>query len=117
MSASLSSPCSGSGLRGVFVVRPFERTMVEWRSLSAGLACGRGGNRHAALRRRSLFPIPAAARRLARQLRAFLETSNPAVRKLLDHLADKLAREYVHLMKQAAAGTPVTVAPKGGHGE
>lgn len=41
---------------------------------------------------------------------------NPAVRELLDHLADELAREYIRLMKQAAA-TPDKVAPEGGHGE
>ena len=29
-------------------------------------------------------------------------TTNPAMRELLDHLADELAREYIRLMKQAA---------------
>lgn len=42
---------------------------------------------------------------------------NPAVRELLDHLADELAREYIRLMKQAVAGTADKVPQKGGHGE
>lgn len=42
---------------------------------------------------------------------------NPAVRELLDHLADELAREYIRLMKQAAAGTSEPVASEGGLGE
>ena len=42
--------------------------------------------------------------------------TNPAVRELLDHLADELAREYIRLMKEATEGT-ATESGKGGHGK
>jgi hypothetical protein len=42
-------------------------------------------------------------------------TTNPAVRELLDHLADELAREYIRLMKQAAEDTPEMVSHEGGN--
>ena len=42
-------------------------------------------------------------------------TTNPAVRELLDHLADELAREYIRLMKQAAEDTPEIVSHDGGN--
>ncbi len=35
--------------------------------------------------------------------RAELHSDNPAVRELLDHVAEELAREYISLMKEAAA--------------
>ncbi len=42
-------------------------------------------------------------------------TTNPAVRELLDHLADELAREYIRLMKQAAGNCADTDTYDGGH--
>ena len=42
-------------------------------------------------------------------------TTNPAVRELLDHLADELAREYIRLMKQATEDTPEMASPEGGN--
>jgi hypothetical protein len=43
--------------------------------------------------------------------------TNPAVRELLDHLADELAKEYIRLMKQAAGdGTDMKLL-KGGYKE
>jgi hypothetical protein len=43
--------------------------------------------------------------------------SNPAVRELLDHLADELAKEYIRLMKQAAGDGTDTKLRKGGREE
>ena len=37
--------------------------------------------------------------------------ANPAVRDILDHLADELAREYIRLLKQAAASRPARDPP------
>ncbi len=34
---------------------------------------------------------------------AELHSVNPAVRELLDHVAEELAKEYINLMKQTAA--------------
>ena len=42
-------------------------------------------------------------------------TTNPAVRELLDHLADELAKEYIRLMKQAEKETPAIDPNDGGH--
>jgi hypothetical protein len=41
--------------------------------------------------------------------------TNPAVRELLDHLADELAKEYIRLMKQAGKETPAIDLNDGGH--
>ena len=41
---------------------------------------------------------------------------NPAVRDLLDHLADELAREYIRLMKQAAAKSSCGISADERHG-
>ena len=41
--------------------------------------------------------------------------TNPAVRELLDHLADELAKEYIRLMKQAGKETPAIDPNDGGH--
>jgi len=41
--------------------------------------------------------------------------TDPAVRELLDHLAEELAKEYIRLMKQAENETPVTDPNDGGH--
>ena len=35
--------------------------------------------------------------------RADLHSDNPAVRELLDHIAEELAKEYISLMKETAA--------------
>jgi hypothetical protein len=43
--------------------------------------------------------------------------TDPAVRELLDHLADELAKEYIRLMKQAGKETPVIGPNNGGHRE
>ena len=40
--------------------------------------------------------------------------TDPAVRELLDHLADELAKEYIRLMKQAGEGHGNTTS-NGGH--
>lgn len=42
-------------------------------------------------------------------------TTNPAVRELLDHLADELAKEYIRLMKQAEIETTAIDPNDGGH--
>jgi hypothetical protein len=42
-------------------------------------------------------------------------TTNPAMRELLDHLADELAREYIRLMKQATEVNPEMVSHGGGN--
>ena len=42
-------------------------------------------------------------------------TTNLAVRELLDHLADELAKEYIRLMKQAGKETPAIDPNDGGH--
>jgi len=41
--------------------------------------------------------------------------TNPAVRELLDHLADELAKEYIRLMKQAGKETLAIDPNDGGH--
>jgi hypothetical protein len=41
--------------------------------------------------------------------------TNPAVRDLLDHLADELAKEYIRLMKQAGKETPAIDPNDAGH--
>ena len=38
----------------------------------------------------------------------------PAVRELLDHLADEMAKEYIRLMKQAGKETPAIDPTDGG---
>lgn len=43
--------------------------------------------------------------------------TNPAVRELLNHLADELAKEYIRLMKQAEKETPAIDPNDGGHKE
>jgi hypothetical protein len=42
-------------------------------------------------------------------------TTNPAVRDLLDHLADELAREYIRLMKQDTEENNDMVSHEGGN--
>ena len=54
-------------------------------------------------------------RKLDIQDKGWNPTTNPAVRELLDHLADELAREYIRLMKQAAGDTPEMVSHEGGN--
>ena len=41
--------------------------------------------------------------------------TDPAVRELLDHLADELAKEYIRLMKQAEKETLAIDPNDGGH--
>lgn len=41
--------------------------------------------------------------------------TDPAVRELLDHLAEELAKEYIRLMKQAEKETPAIYSNDGGH--
>ena len=41
--------------------------------------------------------------------------TDPAVRELLDHLADELAKEYIRLMEQAEKETPAIDPNDGGH--
>lgn len=43
--------------------------------------------------------------------------TNPAVRELLDHLADELAMEYIRLMKQAGQEIHDTGPSNGGREE
>jgi len=41
--------------------------------------------------------------------------TDPAVRELLDHLADELAKEYIRLMKQGEKEIPAIDPKDGGH--
>ena len=41
--------------------------------------------------------------------------TDSAVRELLDHLAEELAKEYIRLMKQAGKETPAIDPNDGGH--
>ena len=47
--------------------------------------------------------------------RGWNPTTDPAVRELLDHIADELAKEYIRLMKQAGKETPAIDPNDGGH--